>query len=79
MGKRPSWSRACPLASVVANPISGVVLDHFGWQMMFVVEALPGLVWALVWIWAITEEPKDAAWLDGAAPTGTTWALSPYG
>jgi sugar phosphate permease len=53
-----------PIASVVANPISGVVLAHFGWQMMFVVEALPGLVWALVWIWAIVEEPRDAKWLD---------------
>ena len=53
-----------PIAQVIANPISGLVLQHFGWQMMFVVEALPGLVWALVWVWAITEEPKDAAWLD---------------
>src|SRR6202043_1648256 len=53
-----------PSASVIANPISGVVLAHFGWQMMFIVEALPGLVWALVWIWAITEEPRNAKWLD---------------
>jgi sugar phosphate permease len=53
-----------PLSSVIANPISGLVLAHFGWQMMFVVEALPGLLWALVWIWAITERPQDARWLD---------------
>ena len=58
-----------PIAQVIANPISGIVLEHFGWQMMFVVEAAPGLVWALVWIWAITEEPKDAAWLDPAEKT----------
>jgi MFS family permease len=53
-----------PIAQVIANPVSGLVLAHFGWQMMFVVEALPGLAWALVWIWAITEQPKDARWLD---------------
>lgn len=53
-----------PIAQVIANPISGVVLAHFGWQTMFVVEALPGLVWALVWVWAIAEEPKTARWLD---------------
>ena len=52
-----------PIASVIANPISGIVLEHFGWQMMFIVEALPGLVWALIWIWAIAEEPKKARWL----------------
>jgi MFS family permease len=27
-----------PIASVIANPISGLVLANFGWQMMFVVE-----------------------------------------
>jgi sugar phosphate permease len=53
-----------PIASVIANPISGLVLARFDWQTMFIVEALPGLAWALVWIWAITEEPRDAKWLD---------------
>jgi sugar phosphate permease len=64
-----------PIAQVIANPISGVVLQHFGWQMMFVVEAAPGLVWALVWIWAITEEPKNAAWLDPAEKARLVAAL----
>ncbi|MBV8411850.1 MAG: MFS transporter [Alphaproteobacteria bacterium] len=64
-----------PLASVIANPISGVVLQHFGWQMMFIVEALPGLAWALVWIWAITEQPRDAAWLDRAEKARLVAAL----
>ncbi|MBV8190143.1 MAG: MFS transporter [Alphaproteobacteria bacterium] len=64
-----------PLASVIANPISGVVLQHFGWQMMFIVEALPGLAWALVWIWAITEQPRDAAWLDPAEKARLVAAL----
>jgi sugar phosphate permease len=53
-----------PIAQVIANPISGLVLAHFNWQMMFIVEALPGIVWAGVWVWAITEEPRDAKWLD---------------
>lgn len=55
-----------PIAQVIANPVSGLVLQHFGWQMMFVVEALPGLVWAMVWLWAIAETPEDAKWLDPA-------------
>ena len=53
-----------PMASVIANPISGLVLQNFGWQMMFIVEALPGIAWALVWIAAISDEPKNAKWLD---------------
>jgi len=55
-----------PLASVIANPISGLVLEHFGWQMMFIVEALPGLLWSVVWVLAIHDEPKSANWLDPA-------------
>ncbi|MFI4999789.1 MAG: MFS transporter [Reyranellales bacterium] len=65
-----------PIAQVIANPISGLVLARFGWQMMFVVEAAPGLVWALVWIWAITEEPRDAKWLDPAEKARLVAALA---
>ena len=59
-----------PLASVVANPISGLVLEHFGWQMMFIVEALPGLVWSIVWVLAINDEPQSANWLDPEEKAG---------
>jgi sugar phosphate permease len=55
-----------PIASVIANPISGLILAYSDWRTMFVVEALPGLVWALVWIWAISEGPASAKWLDAA-------------
>jgi sugar phosphate permease len=65
-----------PLAGVIANPISGMVLAHFDWQTMFLVEAAPGLVWALVWIWAITEQPQDAAWLDPAEKARLTAVLA---
>jgi MFS family permease len=58
-----------PVASVIANPISGVVLEHFGWQMMFILEALPGVVWAAVWVWAISDEPQSVNWLDGEEKT----------
>jgi sugar phosphate permease len=51
---------------VVANPISGFVLSHATWRTMFIVEAVPALVWGLIWWWAIDDSPRDAAWLDPA-------------
>ncbi len=80
---RPERARAnttflisIPIAQVIANPISGLVLAHFNWQMMFIVEALPGILWAGVWAWAITEEPRDAKWLDPAEKARIVAALA---
>jgi MFS family permease len=51
---------------VISNPISGFILSHAGWRTMFVSEAVPALVWALVWWWAIEDSPRDVEWLDPA-------------
>jgi len=64
-----------PIASVIANPISGLILAYSDWRTMFVVEALPGLVWALVWIWAISEGPAFSHWLDAAEKADILRAL----
>jgi cyanate permease len=52
------------VAPVIANPISGFILEHASWRTMFVIEAVPALVWGAVWWWAIEDHPRDAAWLD---------------
>jgi MFS family permease len=51
---------------VIANPVSGLVLAYFGWRSMFVVEAVPALLWGAVWWWAIADRPSEAAWLPPA-------------
>ena len=52
------------VAPVIANPLSGLILTHSTWRMMFVLEALPAVLWGAVWWWAIADSPRDAAWLD---------------
>jgi sugar phosphate permease len=52
------------IGPVIANPISGLVLHFVGWRAMFVIEALPALLWGLVWWWAIEDNPRDAYWLE---------------
>ncbi len=54
------------VAPVIANPLSGLILAHSTWRMMFVVEAAPAVLWGFVWWWAIADNPRDAAWLDPA-------------
>jgi sugar phosphate permease len=54
------------IGPVIANPVSGVVLHFVGWRAMFVIEALPALLWGLVWWWAVEDNPHDARWLQPA-------------
>jgi MFS family permease len=51
------------IAPMIANPVSGFVLSISDWRTMFMLEALPGLVWGFVWLWAIADRPEEAAWL----------------
>jgi sugar phosphate permease len=52
------------IGPVIANPVSGLVLHFVDWRAMFVIEALPALLWGLVWWWAVEDDPRDARWLD---------------
>jgi sugar phosphate permease len=52
---------------MIAGPLSGLILTYSHWRWMFVIEAMPGLLWSLVWWWAIEDRPADADWLEGRA------------
>ena len=41
------------IGPMIANPISGFVLSVSDWHKMFLLEALPGLLWGAVWCWAL--------------------------
>lgn len=49
---------------VIANPISGFILQYSTWRSMFVIEALPALLWGFVWWWAVEDKPEQANWID---------------
>ena len=61
-----------PVSQFVGGAISAVFLrlDGIaglkGWQWLFLVEALPSLVMAVVIWWVLVDEPEDARWLSGA-------------
>ncbi len=52
-----------PIGPMIAGPISGLILTYSHWRWMFVIEAMPGLLWSLVWWWAIEDRPQEAKWL----------------
>jgi sugar phosphate permease len=61
-----------PVAMATASAFCGVLIQYFdnhpvghyaGWQMMFIVEGAPSIVWAFVWLKLADERPADAKWL----------------
>ena len=61
---------AVPLSAVIGAPVSGLLLglDGFlgmkGWQWLFIIEAVPALILAVVVFFYLTDRPSDATWLD---------------
>lgn len=61
---------AIPLSSFVGSPLSAALLhlDGWlglqGWQLMFIIEALPAVVLGLLMPWLLSDKPENAKWLD---------------
>lgn len=57
------WVLCQPVAILVSNPISGWLLDHYNWRVMFVTEGLLPVVFAPLWWWAVEDSPVEAPWV----------------
>ena len=57
---------AIPIGTVLAAVIGGVVADHFGWRMAFIVLGAPGLLVALICWLTVKEPPRQHVVLGGA-------------
>ncbi|HEX4793773.1 MAG TPA: MFS transporter [Humisphaera sp.] len=63
---------ANPLTMMFVSVVSGLLIAHFdvhpvwglkGWQMMFIIEGMPSIIWAGIWLAAADERPAEARWL----------------
>ena len=74
-----------PLTVTWASAVSGYVIEYFnrhhvgrltGWQMMFVVEGLPSILWAYLWLFLADDRPADARWLSESEAVAVQDALA---
>ncbi len=56
------WVLCQPAAIIISSPISGWLLDHYDWRMMFIVQGLLPVAIALMWWWAVEDRPSEAKW-----------------
>jgi sugar phosphate permease len=52
-----------PVTVLWMSVITGYLIQDFGWQKTFVVEGLPAVLWAVVWVMLIRDKPSEARWI----------------
>jgi MFS family permease len=62
---------AIPIAGIFGNPLSGWIMDTFasvshllGWQWMFLIEAMPAILFGVVVIFTLDDSIASAKWLN---------------
>jgi sugar phosphate permease len=53
-----------PVTVLWMSAVTGYIIRSIGWQKTFIVEGLPSILWAVVWLIVIRDRPEDAAWMD---------------
>jgi sugar phosphate permease len=52
-----------PVTVLWMSVVSGYLIHSLGWRWMFIIQGVPGIIWAFIWWRMIDEKPKDASWL----------------
>jgi MFS family permease len=52
-----------PVTVLWMSAITGFLIERFGWQRTFILEGIPSVLWAVVWILCVREHPTDARWM----------------
>ncbi len=58
---------ASPITVLWMSAITGYLIQRFGWQMTFIFEGVPSILWAVIWVLFMQDQPAEARWLTPAA------------
>lgn len=53
-----------PVTVMWMSAVTGYMIRQFGWQLTFILEGVPSILWGVVWYWLIRDRPEQAGWLD---------------
>jgi sugar phosphate permease len=56
-----------PVTILWMSAITGFLIRSFGWQMTFVIEGLPSIAWAVIWMLVVRDKPEQASWMSAEA------------
>jgi sugar phosphate permease len=55
-----------PVTVLWMSALTGFLIESVGWQHMFVIEGLPAILWAFLWIAVMRDHPSEARWMQPA-------------
>ncbi|WP_155058232.1 MFS transporter [Streptomyces blattellae] len=67
-----SFLLVLPISQVLGAPLTGLLVDHLSWRTVFLIEGVPPLVWAFVWLYVAADTPRQARWLKGSEGAAVT-------
>jgi len=53
-----------PVTVMWMSAVTGFLIQGFGWQMTFVMEGIPSILWAFAWVLLVRDKPSEARWLN---------------
>jgi MFS family permease len=52
-----------PIANIIAGPISGLLIQNYGWRGLFLLEGFASFLLIIPWVLMVQEKPEKAKWL----------------
>jgi len=56
-----------PITILWMSAITGFLIRSFGWQMTFIIEGVPSILWAFVWMAVVRDRPEQTTWMSAEA------------
>jgi sugar phosphate permease len=53
-----------PITVLWMSAATGFLIKAVGWQMTFILEGIPSILWAFAWILIVRDHPQQASWLN---------------
>lgn len=58
-----AWMLCQPIAVAASAPVTGKLLDVYGWRQMLVLEGVLPFLWLPIWWFCIRDHPHEAKWI----------------
>lgn len=52
-----------PIAMLWMSALTGFLIQMVGWQITFILEGIPSILWAFAWLALVRDRPQNVSWL----------------